>query len=66
MGFGLGLVLLVTGAILVARIPEKVLGLEARTIGLVLLAFGVATLALSVRYRSSFGAPLGPGRRRDD
>jgi ABC-type transport system involved in cytochrome c biogenesis permease component len=66
MGFGLGLVLLVTGTILVARIPEKLLGIDARTIGIILLALGVATLALSVRFRSSFGAPLRVGRRRGD
>ena len=65
MGFGLGLVLLVTGVILVTRVPEQVLGIEARTIGLVLLALGIAALALSVRFRSTFGGPFTIGRRGD-
>jgi hypothetical protein len=65
MGFGLGLVLLVTGAVLVARVPQEVLGVEARTIGLVLAALGVATLALAFRFRGSFGGPFTIGRRRD-
>jgi len=66
MGFGLGLVLLVTGAVLVARVPEEVGGVEARTIGVVLVVAGVAALALSAARWSSFGGPVGIGRRRED
>jgi hypothetical protein len=65
MGFGLGLVLLVTGAVLVARVPQEVLGIEARTLGFALAALGVVALALSFRFRGSFGGPFTIGRRRD-
>jgi hypothetical protein len=65
VGFGLGLVLLVTGAILVARVPNELLGVEGRTYGMVLLVLGVVAIALSVRFRSSFGSAFSVGRRRD-
>jgi hypothetical protein len=66
MGFGLGLVLLVSGAILVARVSADVGEIDAKAIGVVLVVAAIATLALSVARRSSFGGPVGIGRRRDD
>jgi len=66
MGFGLGLVLLVTGAILVARVSAKLGDVDAKAIGVVLAVAGIVALALSVVRWSSFGAPVGIGRRRGD
>ncbi|MGH2994907.1 MAG: hypothetical protein ACRDN6_04110 [Gaiellaceae bacterium] len=36
------------------------------TVAVCLLAAGAVGLALSVRFRSSFGGPVGPGRRNED
>jgi hypothetical protein len=66
MAFGAALVLLVTGAILVARVSAKLAGIEGRTLGIVLLVAGIAVLALAVARRSSFGGPVTIGRRRDE
>ena len=59
------LVLLVTGLILVARVPQELAGVEGRTLGIVSLALGLAVLAFAVARRSSFGGPVTIGRRRD-
>ena len=64
MGFGFGLVCLVTGVILVARVSAKLGDVDAKAIGVVLIVAGIAALALSLARRSSFGAPVGIGRRR--
>jgi uncharacterized membrane protein HdeD (DUF308 family) len=66
MAFGAALVLLVTGAILVARVPQELAGVAGRTLGIALLVAGVVVLALAVRWRSSFGGPVTIGRRRDE
>ena len=64
MGFGAGLVLLVTGTIRVVRVSARIGGVDAKAIGVVLVVAGVVTLALSFARRSSFGGPVGIGRRR--
>ena len=65
MGFGVGLVLLTTGAVLVLRVSAEVSGVDVKIVGVVLVVAGLAVLALSALL-GSWGGPVTLGRRREE
>jgi hypothetical protein len=65
MGFGVSLLLIAVGAILVWGLQSDVAGISEDAIGVILMVVGAAGLLLSMMFWSSWGGPgYFSGRRR--
>lgn len=64
MGFGVSIVLVAVGAILIWGVTAEVSGLDIQVVGVILLVVGLAGFLLSMLFWSSWGGPAYFARRR--
>jgi hypothetical protein len=65
MGLGVSLILIAVGAILTWAVTAEVSGIDLTTVGVILMVVGLVGFVLSLAFWSSWGGPVGFGRRRE-